>query len=166
MTRPANPPRPVAVWAATLVVSLQCSWLIGGGLLRLAQAAFGFSDDWFDRVSLPRPDDLVFAGLLAGTAAGVLLCQAISVVVRDRLATAIVGYMFTIVGLVPLVAIILLMAFLHFAPDPESRRPLMIGGVWSAALLAAGITMLHWGHRLAQCRYSPLPPPPAPVEDD
>src|SRR5688572_16649927 len=51
------PRRPAAVWAATLVISLQCAWFVGGCVLRLVQEVFWISDEWYGHLHLAHMND-------------------------------------------------------------------------------------------------------------
>src|SRR5947208_14422763 len=99
MTR-RPPPRPVALWIATLIVTLQCSWCLMGGVVRLAQDAIDFDPALFAPFRLPRTNDPAGAAVLAAGAAAVLACHAAAVLLRVRLAAAIVGVLFLVAGLV------------------------------------------------------------------
>ena len=162
--RPDPPPRPIAVWMATLVVSLQCSWIVGGGLLRLAQAAIGFGDEWFERLWLPRANSLTFA-IVVSLGAGLLMaCQYLAVLCRSPFASAVIGVVFSIAGLPFLLGTIVLLLFV--ATGSGSQSNLVIGFVLTIALLSTGITMLAWGYRLTHWPYSPLPATPPSAEDE
>ena len=163
MKRRANPPpRPIALWAATLVVSLHCGWVIAGGVLRFAQSAFTFSDDWFDRLWLPRVDDLAFTGLLTVTAIGLLAFQTVSVLLRESGTATVVGIVFWIAG-IPLL-FVTTFCFLAFLDSLIPWYGLLLMSLWTTVLFSTGIVMLRWGSLLA--RRAPLPPPPVPAEDD
>jgi hypothetical protein len=159
MKRLANPPpRPVALWAATVMVSIQCLPV----------------PIWF-LVSLYRSDGdpaVVFFGTFGSLFASVLLaCQAVAVFRRhwtgSWMAAAVVGFAFAVPG-----------AFCFFSSPlaiyslTQNPSPVIWGvaamGVWSVLATATGGLMLWWAMRLYRWRVLKLRPRPvaAPVEDE
>ena len=97
MSTSAKPPRTVAVWAATVVISLQCAWIVGGCLLLLTEASFGLGAGWAHgwAIRLGLLDMSYFdaeVAIIPLMIAGALgACQAVAVLRRSRLAAGIVG---------------------------------------------------------------------------
>lgn len=149
MKRRANPPpRPTALWAATLVVSLQCwsvptwlyiTWTAAGGKFLAVITAF--------------------AALLG---AMIMACQAVAVFRREWAASwgaaAAVGFVFVVPGgfCASSVPVHLLAVAVGDMPaDPRVFWVIALEGLWAVTVLFAGGVMSWWAVRLYRWRSAP-----------
>jgi hypothetical protein len=153
------PPRPVALWAATVVVALHCGAVPVGWLYQMTH--FGFNSG------------VVLFVLTTTPAAAILLgCQAVAVF-RRRWAGAfyaagVVGLTFAVPGCwcffwSPMAL------FAGGTPALTYPKPVIAAvlGLWGSAGTATGVVMLWWAVRLYKWRaWRWLPRSPPPAADD
>lgn len=143
MKRRANPPpRPIALWAATVFVSIQC-WSVPIWVL-VALCAGGWG-----------PGELFFGGVGSLLAAVLLACQAVAMLrrhwINSWMAAAVVGVAFVVPGAFCFFSSPIAIYALTQSPSPAIWG-VAVSGVWSVLASATGALMLWWAVRLYRWR--------------